>query len=192
MIKLLLLIITTISFQSTAEFSVEFAKNFTEMEWKGASHAKYNYNLKTFGVVWYSDELKDSEGSSIGIRAAYGRARPTLPQNGAALPKLIIELKHSADLELLYRHKLYGKTFSYWGIGYYWDNLPITKVDSDFYKDDWDNGFGWAAGLEHRMTKHSSVQATFRRRNVIGASQRHNGALGSSHNSIGVSIRYIF
>lgn len=167
------------------EFGVEYSKHRTQMEWKGISHAKYDFNLKSLGVVAYHD-------SGFGVRTAYGRARETLPQQGAAHPKIIIELKTAVDLEFLYRHTLYGKTMMYWGVGYYWDNLPITEVGTDYFKDDWDNGWGWTVGFEHKMHKHLSATFNIKRRSVVGPSWRHNGALGSTHNSIGIGLKAVF
>ena len=179
-----LLIILLFSFTVNAETAIEFASNQTQMKWKGVSHAQYDYNLKTLGVVYYDEDF--------GVRVAYGKARPTLPRNGAAIPHLIIELKHSIDVELLYRHNIYGDTYGHCGVGYYFDNFPITSTISDYTKDDWDNALGWFIGLDHKMTSRSSIQATFRHRAAVGAAQSHSGALGSSHNSAGISIRYIF
>lgn len=184
-----IMIIIALLFSSIAkadfEYSVEYASNFTTMEWKGVSHAKYDFKLKTLGFVVYHD-------SGFGVRTSYGRGAATLPRNGAALPSLIIELKSAVDLEVLYRHKLYGNTYAYWGVGYYWDHLPITQKGTDYYKDDWDNDLGWTVGLEHKMTDYLSVQAKYQRRSLVGASWKHNGGLGSKHDSFGVSIRYTF
>lgn len=184
MIKYLLLLL--LSFNSYAlEYALEISQSKTTMEWKGISNAKYNYNLKTLGAVIYHE-------SGFGIRASYGRGRATLPQPGAALPDLIIELKSAVDLELLYRHTLYGNTMAYWGVGYFWDHLPITSNNSEYYKDDWDNGIGGSIGIEHRMNKHMSAFAAYRIRNIIGPSWKHNGALGSSHTSFGVGFKFIW
>lgn len=175
-----------LSFNSQAlEYSLELAQNQTTMEWKGVTHAKYIYRLKTIGAVVYHD-------SGFGVRVAYGKGRATLPQPGAVLTDLIIELKSAIDLELLYRHKLYGSTYAYWSAGYFWDHLPITSNKNDYYKDDHDNGVGASIGLEHKMNKYSSVFANYRVRNIIGPSGKHNGALGSSHTGFGVGIRFTF
>ena len=184
--KLIILLIALFSVNTSAlEYSLELAQGQTTMEWKGASHANYVYRLKTIGAVIYHD-------SGFGVRASYGRGRATLPQNGAAMPHLIIELKHAIDFEILYRHKLYGETYAYWGAGYFWDHLPITSTKSDFYKDDHDNGVGASIGIEHKMTKWSSVFANYRVRNIIGPNAKHNGALGSSHTGYGVGIKFTF
>ena len=184
LVKLLFIVTVLFSYSAHAEFALEFANNKTSMEWKGASHAVYNYNLKTIGLIYFHNE--------IGVRLAYGRGRATLPDPGAVIPHLIMELKSAVDLELLYRHNLYGDTFAYWSVGYYWDHLPLTSTESDFYKDDWDNGVGVSIGLEHRMTKHLSVVANYKIRNIIGPAKSHSGALGSSHTSMGIGIKYIF
>ena len=185
MIKIILVLLLITS-SAHAELALEVAQNKTQMEWKGASQAKYDYKLNTLGLVWFDND------SGFGARFAYGKGRKTLPQPGAAIPNLVIELKHSIDVEVLYRHILYGSTYAYYGLGYYFDNLPIEKLNSDYYKDDWDSGVGYMAGLEHRMNSYLSIQANIRKRASVGAAKSNSGALGSSHNSIGVSIRYIF
>lgn len=184
--KLITLFAMLFSFNAFAlEYSLELAQSKTTMEWKGASHAKYDYRLKTIGLVVYHD-------SGFGLRTSYGKGRATLPQQGAVIPHLIIELKSAIDLEVLYRHNLYGETYAYWSAGYFWDHLPITSNKSDYYKDDHDNGVGASIGVEHKMTKWSSVFANYRVRNIIGPSGKHNGALGSSHAGYGVGIRFTF
>ncbi len=184
--KLILLLITLFSFNTSAlEYSLEIAQSHTTMEWKGVSHAKYNYRLKTIGAVIYHE-------SGFGVRTSYGKGRATLPQPGAAIPHLIIELKHAIDLEVLYRHNLYGETYAYWSAGYFWDHLPVTSNISDYYKDDHDNGVGASIGIEHKMNKYMSVFANYRVRNIIGPNAKHNGALGSSHTGYGVGIKFTF
>ena len=184
--KIITLLIALLSLNSLAlEYSLELAQSKTTMEWKGASHAKYDYRLKTIGLVIYHN-------SGFGLRTSYGKGRATLPRQGAAIEYLVIELKSAIDLEILYRHKLYGKTYAYWSAGYFWDHLPITSNKSDYYKDDHDNGVGASIGVEHKMTEWSSVFANYRVRNIIGANAKHNGALGSSHTGYGVGIRFTF
>ncbi len=46
--------------------------------------------------------------------------------------------------------------------------------------------------VEGAVKKHSSVVANYRVMNAIGPSMLNNGALGSSHKSMGIAIRYIF
>lgn len=184
--RYLLFVILFISFAvNSLEYGVEYSKHKTQMEWKGVSHAKYDFNLKSLGLIVYHE-------SGFGVRAAYGRARSTLPQQGAAHPDLIIHLDTAVDLEVLYRHTLYGKTMAYWGVGYYWDHLPISSNISEYTHDDWDNGWGWTIGLEHRMHKYLSATFNIKRRSVVGPSWKHNGALGSTHNSIGLGLKVVF
>jgi len=182
--KVLLLLLLSFNLPAL-EYSLEFSQQKTTMEWKGISHAKYDYNLKTLGAVVYHD-------SGFGVRTSYGRGRATLPRQGAAIPHLVIELKSAVDLELLYRHTLYDKTSVYWAVGHYWDHLPITSTTGDYSKDDWDNGWGGSVGIEHRMSKHLSAFANYRVRGVVGSSSKHNGALGSSHTSYGVGFKVIW
>jgi len=184
--KLIALLMALFSFNAASlEYSLEIAQNQTTMEWKGVSNAKYVYRLKTIGAVVYHE-------SGFGVRASYGKGRATLPNPGAVHTDLIIELKSAIDLELLYRHRLYGETYAYWGGGYFWDHLPITSNKNDYSKDDHDNGVGASIGIEHKMNKYSSVFANYRVRNIIGPNAKHNGALGSSHTSFGVGIKLTF
>ena len=182
--KYLLLLLLSFNL-SALEYAVEISQSKTTMEWKGVSHAKYNYNLKTFGGVIYHD-------SGFGVRASYGKGRATLPQQGAVHDDLIIELESAIDLELLYRHTLYGDTMAYREVGYFCYHLPCISSTSAYTKDDHDNGVGGSFGLEHRMSKHTSAFVNYRVRNIIGPSGRHNGSLGSSHTSYGVGFKFIF
>lgn len=181
MIKSILLVLL-LSFTARAEYAIEFASNQTMMEWKGISHALYKFDLKTIGLVYFKN--------NFGARIAYGKARITLPEKGAAIDGLKIELKKSIDIELLYRYRLHQNTSIHFGIGYYMDNMPITSTKSDFRKNDWDRGMGWSITIDQKISKRLSLQLTTRKRASVGKS--NSDALGSSHNSIGVSIRYMF
>lgn len=176
------LLIALLSFSTQAEVSFELAHNKTQMQWLGISHAKYNYNLKTIGFVWFDDD--------VGVRVSYGRGKNTLPNDGAAHKRFMVELKHAIDFEVLYRYELYDSIYVVTGLGYYMDNLPVTSNTDDYYHNDWDRGWGYSLGFDYKLNPHLSIQATYRVRADVGAAKDDSGALGSTHKSIGISFRY--
>jgi opacity protein-like surface antigen len=181
--RALLLILISLKAASN-EYQLELAQNQTTMEWLGVSHAAYNYKLKTLGLIYYHD-------NNYGIRISYGSARATLPESGAAHPDLVIKLKHAVDFELLHRHEILKDFYLIAGVGHFADNFPIRK-DGVEIKNDWDRGLGYSLGLQHKLSDRLSIQYTYRERPDVGPSRLNNGALGSRHKSLGVSISYTF
>tara|TARA_R100000541_G_scaffold58583_1_gene70007 strand:- start:70 stop:633 length:564 start_codon:yes stop_codon:yes gene_type:complete len=172
------------SFFDDVEYAVEYSRHQTQMEWKGASAAKFRFSLNQLGVVVFKNDF--------GVRLVYGQGNATKPNLDGKHQDLFIHLKSAVDLEFLYRYKLYDKTFAYAGVGYYWQHVPISNFDDTFYKDDRDNDIGYTLGLDHKMNEHLSAQFVFHHYSRISASKNDRGAMGSTHNALGISFRYTF